>query len=31
LDALNLQYPKVSKGKLEELAAAKQALIAGED
>ena len=27
LDALNLEYPKVSKEKLKELAAAKQVLI----
>src|SRR3954451_10615947 len=31
LSALNLQYPKVSKEKLKELAAAKQALIADEE
>jgi len=31
LNALNLQYPKVSKEKLKELAAAKQALIADKE
>ena len=31
LDALNLSYPKVSKEKLKELAAAKEALIAGKE
>jgi hypothetical protein len=29
LDSLNLHYPKVSKEKLEELAAAKKVLIGG--
>ncbi len=29
LDALNLHYPKVSKEKLKELAAAKQVLVGG--
>jgi len=31
LDALNLRYPKVSKDKLKELAAAKQVLIGGKE
>jgi hypothetical protein len=31
LAALNLRYPKVSKEKLKELAAAKQVLIGGKD
>jgi len=30
LDALDLRYPKVSKEKLEELAAAKQVLLGGQ-
>jgi hypothetical protein len=31
LDELNLRYPKVSREKLEELADAKQVLIAGKE